>query len=72
MFDHRKAQLEEMASEFQLGARLFLPSQEDILPCITALYLTSSAESESESDAEYEWKEAIRVALEDVSRPDRN
>ncbi len=46
-----------------------LPSGDELLPAITALYLTSSAESEcgSATEQEHEWKEAIRAALEEVS-----
>lgn len=47
-----------------LDARLLLQSMDDILPCITALYLTSG--SDTESDLELEWREAVRAAVEEV------
>lgn len=61
-----------MASEFQLDPLMLLratsPGEDEILPAITALYLSSSSSSdESEPDEEErKWKEALRAALEEV------
>ena len=65
-----------MTSEFQLDPLLLLrsstPGEDEILPAITALYLSSSSDSVSgserdEEEGDCEWREAIRVALEEVS-----
>ena len=66
----------DMTSEFQLDPLLLLrpssPGEDEILPAITALYLSSSSDSVSGSERDVEeqdceWREAIRVALEEVS-----
>ena len=66
----------DMTSEFQLDPLLLLrpssPGEDEILPAITALYLSSSTDSVSGSEQDVEeqdceWREAIRVALEEVS-----
>lgn len=64
-----------MTSEFQLDPLLLLrpssPGEDEILPAITALYLSSSSDSvsgsERDEEGDCEWREAIRVALEEVS-----
>ena len=46
------------------------PGEDEILPAITALCLSSSSSSDgSEPDEERKWREALRAALEEVGIP---